>query len=52
MDCWHCNTPLIWGGDHDLDDNEEFVLETNFHCPECNSLVFVYLPGTLPGEPG
>ena len=26
MDCWHCGTELIWGGDHDLDrrvDGEE-----------------------------
>ena len=20
MNCWHCKTELIWGGDHDLDD--------------------------------
>ena len=20
MNCWHCNTELIWGGDQDLDD--------------------------------
>ena len=18
MNCWHCNTELIWGGDHDI----------------------------------
>ena len=46
MDCWHCTTGLIWGGDHELDDNDEFVLETNLHCPECQALVFVYLPRT------
>ena len=22
MDCWHCGTELIWGGDHELE--EEF----------------------------
>ena len=22
MNCWHCKTPLIWGGDHDVDDND------------------------------
>ena len=46
MDCWHCTTDLIWGGDHELDDNDEFVIETNLHCPECQALVFVYLPRT------
>ena len=20
MNCWHCGTELIWGGDHDLED--------------------------------
>ena len=23
MNCWHCDTELIWGGDHDLDDYED-----------------------------
>ena len=28
MNCWHCGTELIWGGDHDLDDilDEEAVV--------------------------
>ncbi len=45
MKCWHCNTPLIWGGDHDTEkENEEYIMETNLSCPECNSLTIVYLP--------
>ena len=23
MNCWHCGTELMWGGDHDLDDYED-----------------------------
>ena len=24
MNCWHCDTELIWGADHDIsDDNED-----------------------------
>jgi hypothetical protein len=23
MNCWHCKTELIWGGDHDLHDPDE-----------------------------
>jgi hypothetical protein len=23
MNCWHCNTDLIWGGDHDLEEEDE-----------------------------
>ena len=42
MKCWHCNTKLIWGGDHDLEDYEEFDLLTNLSCPECGAYVEVY----------
>ena len=28
---------MIWGGDHDIDDNEEFSVVSNFTCPNCNS---------------
>ena len=45
MKCWHCATPLIWGGDHDTDeDSTEYSMVTNLSCPECNAHVFVYLP--------
>ena len=47
MNCWHCKTPLIWGGDHDLEDSvrgEMFAMVTNLSCPKCNSYVEVYVP--------
>ena len=45
MDCYNCNNELIWGGDHDTEkENEEYIMETNLSCPECNSLTIVYLP--------
>ena len=45
MKCWHCNTELIWGGDHDLlDECDEYQLVTNLSCPKCFSYVEVYLP--------
>ena len=29
MNCWHCNTELIWGGDfNDLDDYEDMKMST------------------------
>ena len=44
MNCWHCNTELIWGGDHDIDDVEdmEYDIVTNLTCPKCESYVEVY----------
>ena len=30
MNCWHCGTEVIWGGDHDLEDEEEdYCMSTN-----------------------
>ena len=23
MNCWHCHTRLIWGGDHDIEEEDE-----------------------------
>ena len=39
MNCWHCGTELIWGGDHDLDDVEEYDMVTNLSCPNCGAYV-------------
>ena len=44
MKCWHCRTELIWGGDHDIDDNEDYSIVSNLSCPECHSYVEVYYP--------
>ena len=44
MKCWHCDTDLIWGGDHDIEDSDEFRMVTNLSCPSCESYVEVYLP--------
>ena len=44
MKCWHCQEEVIWGGDHDIEDNEEFIIETNLSCPECNAFVLVSHP--------
>ncbi len=49
MNCWHCGNKLIWGGDHDIDEDEtylfgEYSIVTNLSCPECNSYVLVYYP--------
>lgn len=45
MNCWHCKTELIWGGDHDLEDDEDddHCMVTNLSCPACRSLVYVYM---------
>ena len=45
MNCWHCDTELIWGGDHDLEDmTDEYDVVTNLSCPNCGAYVEVYRP--------
>ena len=45
MNCWHCGTELIWGGDHDIEEeNEDYSMVTNLSCPKCHSFVEVYYP--------
>ena len=45
MTCWHCKTELIWGGDHDIEEEEEeYSMVTNLSCPNCKSIVDVYYP--------
>ena len=40
MNCWHCGTELIWGGDHDIEDeNDEYIMETNLSCPKCKKIM-------------
>ena len=48
MKCWHCNDELIWGADHDIEDeNEDYVTVSNLSCPKCDAYVEVYLPKAM-----
>ena len=52
MNCWHCGHQLIWGGDHDIEEeDEEYCMETNLSCPNCGSFVLVFLPKDTDPEP-
>jgi len=45
MNCWLCNKELIWGGDHDIEEeNEDYNIATNLSCPQCHAHVDVYHP--------
>ena len=45
MNCWHCKSELVWGGDHSFEDQgiEGEGIVTNLSCSKCNSYVEVYL---------
>ena len=44
MNCYNCQTELIWGGDHDIEDLDIDGILTNLSCSnkKCNTQVEVY----------
>tara|TARA_R100000951_G_scaffold61632_2_gene51789 strand:+ start:564 stop:737 length:174 start_codon:yes stop_codon:yes gene_type:complete len=49
MNCWHCRTELIWGGDIDVEDIVlGDMIHSNLSCPnkDCRAKYEVYLPLT------
>ena len=42
MKCYNCSKELIWGGDHDCEDNEDHAIVTNLSCPDCKAFHLVY----------
>ena len=33
FDCLRCGTKVIWGGDHKVEDSEDFSMVSNLSCP-------------------
>ena len=45
MNCWRCDSELVWQGDYDMPDHDEDeVTVTHLDCPRCDAHVEVYLP--------
>lgn len=44
-----CGAELIWGGDHS-DEGDEWAMETNYSCPDCQRVVMVYTPHEEPAS--
>ena len=45
MNCYNCNTKLIWGSDHEIrHEDDTYAMVTNLSCPNCESIVDVYYP--------
>ena len=42
MKCYNCGTELIWGGDHDCENDEDHAIVTNLSCPNCDAFHLVY----------
>ena len=43
--CWWCGGQLIWGGDHDLSEEDDyFDMSSNLTCTQCQAHVIYYRP--------
>lgn len=42
--CFGCGWSLIWGGDHDVEDDEDYYIVSNLSCPECKAFYLMYHP--------
>ena len=45
MNCWHCGSEVIWGGDHDFEDYgmDGDGIVSNLSCSKCNAFYECYL---------
>jgi len=49
--CYLCSEELIWGGDHDIDDDDAYFIVSNLSCPECGAFHLVYHPAPEGWDP-
>ena len=42
--CFACGWNLICGGDHDVEDDEDYYIVSNLSCPECKAFYLMYHP--------
>lgn len=43
IDCPKCKNEMIWGGDHDLEDDDgKEIISSNLSCPHCETMVDIY----------
>ena len=45
MNCWRCNSEVIWGGDHTYEDYcmDGDGIVSNLSCSECNAFYLCYM---------
>lgn len=49
--CWYCVTGLlIWGGDHDCEEEDDHLIRTNLSCESCGAYYEIWW-GTKSEEP-
>jgi len=42
---------VIWGGDHDCEDDEDYFIVSNLHCMDCGIFYLMYHPTPPSDQP-
>jgi hypothetical protein len=43
LNCYCCGAPVIWGGDHDEEDDDgRELIVSNLSCTECDAFYLIY----------
>ena len=51
LKCFACGGDVIWGGDHDTEDDEDYFIVSNLHCKDCDMFYLMYHPTPESDEP-
>ena len=44
LKCFGCAGDVIWGGDHDIEDDEDYFIVSNLSCSNCKAFYLMYHP--------
>lgn len=44
LKCFACGGSVIWGGDHDVEDSEDYFIVSNLTCQDCGMFYLMYHP--------
>ena len=42
MKCLNCGEEMYWSGDHDEEECSEYLICSNYSCPNCESVMLFY----------
>ena len=51
LKCFGCGGQVIWGGDHDCEDDEDYFIVSNLHCMDCGIFYLMYHPTPPSDQP-
>ena len=51
LKCFGCGGQVIWGGDHDTEDMDDYFIVSNLTCMDCDMFYLMYHPTPTSDQP-